>query len=194
MQETQETWVWPLGGEDSLEEGTATYSSTLAWSIPWTEEPRGLQSTGSQRVRRYWSGWAASIDREGQNIKLSPCWVVTICFPRLRHPKSPNPSLCCSVPRATVCSVLIGQSLCHSGGYIFWISPLELGSAAYNWEKGGGALQQDSLLLYTENYRDRQPRGFLVAPESSDTQTPLMLYYPQDIIHPQDRFTLQRGF
>ena len=39
-----------LGGEDSLEEGTATYSSTLAWSIPWTEEPRGLQSTGSQRV------------------------------------------------------------------------------------------------------------------------------------------------
>ena len=45
-----ETGVRSLGGEDSLEEGTATYSSILAWRIPWTEEPGGLQSTGSQRV------------------------------------------------------------------------------------------------------------------------------------------------
>ena len=47
----QETWVRFLGWEDPLEKGTATYSSTLAWRIPWTEEPGGLQSTGSQRVR-----------------------------------------------------------------------------------------------------------------------------------------------
>ena len=39
-----------LGGEDPLEEGMATHSSILAWRIPWTEEPGGLQSTGSQRV------------------------------------------------------------------------------------------------------------------------------------------------
>ena len=39
-----------LGQEDSLEEGTATHSSVLAWRIPWTEEPGGLQSTASQRV------------------------------------------------------------------------------------------------------------------------------------------------
>ena len=46
-----ETWVQSLGGEDPLEEGMATHSSVLAWRIPWTEEPGGLQSTGSQRVR-----------------------------------------------------------------------------------------------------------------------------------------------
>jgi len=45
----QEMWVPSLGGEDPLEEGTATHSSTLAWGIPWTEEPGGLQSIGSQR-------------------------------------------------------------------------------------------------------------------------------------------------
>ena len=39
----------------SLEEGTATHSSILAWRIPWTEEPGGLQSMGSQRVRHKWS-------------------------------------------------------------------------------------------------------------------------------------------
>ena len=39
-----------LGSEDPLEEEMATQSSILAWSIPWTEEPGGLQSTGSQRV------------------------------------------------------------------------------------------------------------------------------------------------
>ena len=44
MQETQETWIQPLGQEDSLEEEMATDSSTLAWDIPWTEEPGRLQS------------------------------------------------------------------------------------------------------------------------------------------------------
>ena len=46
----QETWVGFLGQEDPLEKKTATHSSLLAWRIPWTEEPSGLQSTGSQRV------------------------------------------------------------------------------------------------------------------------------------------------
>ena len=39
---------YPLGQEDTLEEGMATHSSILAWGIPWTEEPGGLQSVGSQ--------------------------------------------------------------------------------------------------------------------------------------------------
>ena len=43
-------WVWPLGQEDPLEEEMATHSSILAWRIPWTEEPGGLQSMGSQRL------------------------------------------------------------------------------------------------------------------------------------------------
>ena len=51
MQETQETQVQSLGQEDPLEEEMATHSSILAWKIPWTEEPGGLQSMGSQRGR-----------------------------------------------------------------------------------------------------------------------------------------------
>ena len=47
---TWETWVQSLGWEDPLEKEMATHSSTLAWKIPWTEEPGGLQSMGSQRV------------------------------------------------------------------------------------------------------------------------------------------------
>ena len=46
----QETWVQSLGQEDPLEKKMATRSSTLAWRIPWKEEPGGLQSMGSQRV------------------------------------------------------------------------------------------------------------------------------------------------
>ena len=42
--------VLSLGGEDPLEEGMATHSSVLAWRIPWTEEPGGLQPIESQRV------------------------------------------------------------------------------------------------------------------------------------------------
>ena len=49
-----ETWVWSLGWEDALEKEMATHFSILAWRIPWTEEPHGLQSMGSQRVRHDW--------------------------------------------------------------------------------------------------------------------------------------------
>ena len=45
----QEIWVPSLGGEEPLEEGMTTHSSILAWRIPWTEEPGGLQSMGLQR-------------------------------------------------------------------------------------------------------------------------------------------------
>ena len=46
----RESWVRSLGREDPLEKEMATHSSTLAWKIPWTEEPDRLQSMGSQRV------------------------------------------------------------------------------------------------------------------------------------------------
>ena len=49
-QELQEMWVRSLSQGDPLEEGMATHSSILAWRIPWTEEPGGLQSIGSHRV------------------------------------------------------------------------------------------------------------------------------------------------
>ena len=48
----QETWVPSLGQEDPLEKGMATHSSILAWEIPRTEEPGGLQSMGSQSQKR----------------------------------------------------------------------------------------------------------------------------------------------
>ena len=47
---TRETWVPSLGGEDLLEKEMAIHSSTIAWKIPWTEEPGRLQSMGLQRV------------------------------------------------------------------------------------------------------------------------------------------------
>ena len=47
----QVTWVRSLGWEDPVEKEMASHSSILAWKIPWTEEPGGLQSTGSQRVQ-----------------------------------------------------------------------------------------------------------------------------------------------
>ena len=50
MKKTKETWVQSLGGEDLLEKEIATHSSILAWKIPWTEEPDGLQFMWSQRA------------------------------------------------------------------------------------------------------------------------------------------------
>ena len=63
-------WVPSLGWEDPLEEGMATHSSILAWRIPRTEEPGGLQSMGSHRVRYDWSGLAARGWRRG-NLHLT---------------------------------------------------------------------------------------------------------------------------
>ena len=51
-------WAQSLGWEDPLEKQLATHSSILAWGIPWTEEPGGLQSTGWQRDRHDLSDWA----------------------------------------------------------------------------------------------------------------------------------------
>ena len=55
MQETQETWVWSLGHKDPLAKEIATHSSILAWEIPLTEEPDGLQSTGLQKAGHCWA-------------------------------------------------------------------------------------------------------------------------------------------
>ena len=54
-QEVQEMQAWSQTWEDHLEEEMATHSSTLAWKIPGTEEPGGLQSMGQQRVRCDWA-------------------------------------------------------------------------------------------------------------------------------------------
>ena len=87
MQETQETWVQALGQEDPLEEGMAIHSSILAWRIPRTEKPGGLQSMGSQRVRHDWATnfhfhvLTEMTGTGGLGIKTPPC---PGCF--VRHP------------------------------------------------------------------------------------------------------------
>ena len=63
----QETTVWSLGREDHLEEGMATHASSLAWRVPWTEEPAGLQFMGVQRVRHDWRDWARIHERNLEN-------------------------------------------------------------------------------------------------------------------------------
>ena len=65
----QESRVHSLGQEDPLEKGMETHSSILAWRIPWSEEPGGLQSMGSQSVRQY---WAANVYYPSFSIKVSP--------------------------------------------------------------------------------------------------------------------------
>ena len=84
MQETQETWVRFLGQEDLLEREMAIHFHNLVWTIPWTEEPGGLQSTGLQRVRH---------DRA--HITLTSlghlAFLTSICFLNL-----PNTRLCFS--------------------------------------------------------------------------------------------------
>ena len=72
----QETWVWSLGWEDHLEKVMATHSSTIAWEIPWTEKPGGLQSTGLQNIGYSWVtntfkySW---IQLSDQHFQISPC-------------------------------------------------------------------------------------------------------------------------
>ena len=77
IQETQEMSVWFLGGEDPLEEGMATHSSIPAWRIPWSEEPGGLQSMRSQRVRHDWSDWTS-----GRALSIDVCTTL----PSFMHP------------------------------------------------------------------------------------------------------------
>ena len=70
-----ETWVQFLGREDILEKEMATHSSILAWRIPWTKEPGGLQFTGSQRVGH---DWATSLSLYGEQ------WWLFFSMPQVR--------------------------------------------------------------------------------------------------------------
>ena len=83
----QETWVQSLGQEDSLEKGMAIHSSILSWRIPWTEEPGGLQSRGSQRVGHNWEANThththiqGSIEAQDYKIMSSPWKKMKIIF------------------------------------------------------------------------------------------------------------------
>ena len=64
----QETWVLSLGWEDPLEKEMAPHSSTLAWKIPWMEEPGRLQSMGLQRVGHDWAASLVQTDSMDKNL------------------------------------------------------------------------------------------------------------------------------
>ena len=70
-----ETWVWSLDWEDALEKGMATHSSILAWRIPWTEEPGGLQPMGSQKGHE----WATFFRSGGCYFLVSLYLLPRIC-------------------------------------------------------------------------------------------------------------------
>ena len=86
--------VQSLGWEDPLEKGVATHSSILAWRIPWTEEPGGLQFIGSQRAGHNWSDWAHMQDL-GLSNQMHLLWSLT------RGPKMQVIKLWDKVPLAT---------------------------------------------------------------------------------------------
>ena len=70
------TWVRSLGWEDPLEKEMATHSSTLAWKIPWTEEPGGLQSMGSQRVGHNWvNTFILNTHKQMSACKTGETWI-----------------------------------------------------------------------------------------------------------------------
>ena len=87
-----ETQVWSVDWEDALEKGMATHSSVLAWRIPWTEEPGGPQSVGSQRVAHDWAANTHSclhnVDQslpidwkvEAPQLQISGFWNMEIPF------------------------------------------------------------------------------------------------------------------
>ena len=76
----QETQVRSLGQEDPLQEVMVTHSSILIWRIPWTEEPGGLQSMGSQRVRH---DWASNTPPQENDELVNSVFVVILYFRNL---------------------------------------------------------------------------------------------------------------
>ena len=141
---TQETWVQPLGQEDPLKKEMAIHSSILAWRIPWTEEPGGLQSMRSQRVGHNWATFTSLWELESLfSVKdfLAPAWDGSPCYKTEKN-------MCggqhfCSLPLRvyTVCSLswplgelrrslragncaVISQGLeCCATGALLWLQP-----------------------------------------------------------------------
>ena len=94
-QAMQETWDQSLDRKDPLEKGMTTHSSVLAWRIPWTEEPGGLQSVGSQRVRPSWvtntlKFWATAWFVQNREIRAfaKTCVLLDISSSHFKSPQA----------------------------------------------------------------------------------------------------------
>ena len=105
----RKTQVWSLSWEDPLEEDMATHFSILAWRIPWTEEPGGLQSMGLQRVQHDWATTKITqllfffylILKQISNILSFPACVLLILF--------------------TVCFILLECELDEGSDFIYFL-------------------------------------------------------------------------
>ena len=136
----QETGVRSLGWEDPLEEGMATHSGILAWRIPWTEEPGGLQSIGSQRVEHEWvtnthaHSYISSLASSRRNglIKRCPVGLKSAVLPghqsQVPAPPADTSKLICGSPSFMVCT-LLNLMLLHWFGWSvnLCMSPLRTG-------------------------------------------------------------------
>ena len=125
----QETWVQSLSREDTLEKGLATHSGILAWRIPWTEEPGGLQSMGSQRVRHNWVANIFSLSQVAPVVKNLPANSGDIRDLGLIPGSGRSP----------------GEENSNLLQYTFWRNP---------WTKGPGRLQSIGLQGVGYNWSD----------------------------------------
>ena len=99
-----------LGPEDPLEEDMATHSSVLAWRLPWTEEPGGLQSVGSQRVKHNWSDLAGT---HALTHKLVQACLALASIPVALTPSQLCPSVfSCQEHRLPRCSLTPDSPTC----------------------------------------------------------------------------------
>ena len=119
MQETRQMRVWSLGQEDPMEKEMATHFSTLAWKIPWTEEPGGLQSMALQRVGHNWSDSAAAavggaVDKNPLPMQGTWVWFLvqedSTCL-RATKPECHNYWTCSLEPRSCSCQAHVLQLL-----------------------------------------------------------------------------------
>ena len=121
----QETWVPSLGWEDPLEKGMATHSSILAWRIPWTEEPGGLQSMGSQRVRHDWVISTTNFTfQQYQNLCSLTPWCIYFCSRCWEPPRAAAYYVWLCVPD---CSHLVTPTSRH-------VFPQSLQKKEWAWE------------------------------------------------------------
>ena len=104
--ESHEFFFLTLTCRQYLEKGMATHSSILAWRIPWTQEPGGLQSMGLQRVRNDWSDLTCMWAIYGEILKLMSMWV-SVSLRKLLT------KLLCGVPPKSGVRLAVAYSLCH---------------------------------------------------------------------------------
>ena len=122
--DVKETWVGSQGWKDPLEEGMASYSSILAWRIPWIEAPGGLQSIWSQRVGHVWSDLAGTACLTMELISITRNWDY---FLNKNFHLSPKKLEYLTTRLLPACNLLGGAAVSLSG----WVCALQFAPSFY---------------------------------------------------------------